>query len=342
MKVLVIDDSQDALDVAKARLKMEGLEVICATSGAEGLKLAATQSPDLVLLGVDMPDICGFDLCRRLKADPQTCMIPVIFLTASEDAQDKVKGLDTGAVDYITKPFDAFELRARVRAALRTKHLQDLLIKYAQIDPVTELWNRRALMDRLQQEWSRIERHGGSLAFIMADVDHFKRINDRFGHHVGDRVLKEIAAGLVKHCRKADFPARFGGEEFSVVVPNSSADGAAALAERCREEIGRPNVDCDGRSGGVTVSFGVSDSKSASSPQELMDQADEALYRAKELGRNRVEKYDPAGPSDRQVRAKNSGPSQEPGVASSPDGCPGDGSGEPCGSADALPQRGAS
>ena len=123
-------------------------------------------------------------------------------------------------MDYVTKPFDAFELRARVRAALRTKHLQDLLFEHAHIDPLTGLPNRRALMERLQSEWARIERHGGRLSFIMADIDHFKRVNDRYGHHVGDRLLQEVAGAIAGQCRETDLPARYGGEEFAILVPD--------------------------------------------------------------------------------------------------------------------------
>ncbi|KKL08451.1 hypothetical protein LCGC14_2575720, partial [marine sediment metagenome] len=179
MRVLIIDDSPQALAIAKAHLAKEGLEVLCADNGRAGLATAKSCNPDLILLDLEMPDVSGFDVCRALKAAGDVCMVPIIFLTGSEDVEDKVRGLDMGAVDYVTKPFDAFELRARVRAALRTKRLQDLLIEHAQIDPLTELWNRRALMDRLSQEWSRLQRHGGSLAFVMADLDHFKRVNDR-------------------------------------------------------------------------------------------------------------------------------------------------------------------
>ena len=143
MKLLIIDDSEDALEVAKTRLAKENLNICCADGGISGLEMAHTEVPDLILLDLDMPDMCGFDVCRVLKADPELCMVPVLFLSASSTPEDKVRGLDLGAVDYVTKPFDAFELCARVRAALRTKHLQDLLIEHAHIDPLTGLPNRR-------------------------------------------------------------------------------------------------------------------------------------------------------------------------------------------------------
>jgi len=288
MKVLVIDDSPESLKIAQVRLAKEGLEVVCSETAGEGLDLAHREQPDLILLDIQMPEMSGFDVCRQLKADPQTCMIPVIFLASSENTADKVRGLDLGAVDYVTKPFDGFELRARVRAALRTKHLQDLLIQYAQIDPLTELWNRRALTERLGQEWARIQRSGGSLAFIMADLDRFKQINDKHGHHVGDQVLREVARLVADGCRQSDLPARYGGEEFAVLLPDQDADAAACLAERCRCRIEQSFTDRDGPTPNVTASFGVSDSTEADSPDALLRCADVALYEAKSAGRNCV------------------------------------------------------
>jgi len=288
MKVLIIDDSMEALAIAKARLAKEGLTVVCANGGKKGLAEAGREPPDLILLDLDMPDMSGFDVCRALKANADLCMIPVIFLSGSGTESDKVEGLDLGAVDYITKPFDAFELRARVRSALRTKHLQDLLIYYGQVDPLTELNNRRALMERLRQEWARIQRHGGSLAFIMADIDHFKLVNDAYGHPAGDGVLREVAKVIAAECRKSDIPARYGGEEFSIVCIGTDAEDAAELAERCRERIEKQEISLTNDKVQVTVSFGVADSGNSTSEGELIAAADDALYEAKDAGRNRV------------------------------------------------------
>lgn len=288
MKILIIDDSPEAVAVARQRLAKEGAEILEANGGVAGLEAAKRERPDLILLDVEMPDMLGFDVCRALKADPDLCMIPVVFLSASGTAEDKVKGLDLGAVDYVAKPFDAFELRARVRAALRTKHLQDLLIEHAHIDPLTGLPNRRALMVRLQQEWARIERHRGTLAFIMADVDHFKRVNDTYGHSIGDRLLQEIAKTIAGQCRTTDLPARYGGEEFAILVPDEPASSAARLAERCRREIEKIRLPLKTETFTATASFGVADARGTRSPEALVDRADEALYRAKSAGRNKV------------------------------------------------------
>jgi two-component system cell cycle response regulator len=289
VKVLIIDDSPEAIAVAKARLaNEENLTVLCADGGSRGLEVLKAERPDLVLLDVDMPDISGFDLCKMIKSDHELCMTPIIFLTGSGGPEDKVRGLDLGAVDYISKPFDAFELRARVRAALRTKHFQDLLIEYAQIDPLTSLPNRRALQERLAQEWDRIMRHGGRLSFIMVDLDHFKRVNDTYGHSIGDRVLQQAAKVLQGQCRKVDLPVRYGGEEFAIVVPEVTALEAANLAERCR--IGMENVAVKAGAETVkfTASFGVSDSDGVGSSDALIELADRALFQAKDAGRNNV------------------------------------------------------
>jgi two-component system, cell cycle response regulator len=292
MKILIIDDSPDAVAVAKARLAHEGHEILVAFAGREGLEIADREDPDLVLLDVDMPGMTGFEVCQRLKENAATCLIPVIFLSGSGGADDKVKGLDLGAVDFVTKPFDTFELRARVRAALRTKHLQDLLRKYALIDPLTELPNRRALDERLQQEWARLLRHGGHLSVLMADIDHFKRFNDQFGHPVGDEVLRQVAHLLARGCRESDMPVRYGGEEFVVVAPETTAQAAAELAERLRLSICAQPLQAHGHSLDVTASFGVADNDGAKKPEELVRAADEAMYAAKTAGRNCVRSYE--------------------------------------------------
>jgi len=292
VKVLIIDDSPEALRIAEAHLQREGLQVVCANSGRVGLDAVKRERPDLVLLDVEMPDMSGFEVCRALKREAELCMIPVIFLTASDSPADRVRGLDIGAVDYVAKPFDAVELRARVRAALRSKHLQDLLITYAHIDPLTGLGNRRALMERMQQEWSRIERHGGGLAFVMADIDHFKQINDTYGHNIGDRMLCAVAEVLLLECRGSDFPARYGGEEFAILVPEATAETAGQLAERCRQGIGEIALRAGDATITTTASFGVADLDGAESGEELVQAADRALYEAKARGRNRVKLAD--------------------------------------------------
>jgi len=290
MKVLIIDDSPQALAVARARLAKEGLEICCADSGQAGIDVAKREKPDLILLDVDMPEMSGFEVCRILKIDPDLNAVPIIFLSASVGTRDKVRGLDLGAMDYVTKPFDAFELRARVRAALRSKHMRDLLVQYTQIDPLTELWNRRALTERLGQEWARIRRHGGCLAVVMMDLDDFKEINDAHGHTAGDRLLCEVAGVLRRRCRQSDLPARYGGDEFAVLLPNQNIRDAARFAERCRGEIASIRPPIQDAVVRTTGTFGVADSRGAGDVEEVIRRADEAMYEAKRAGRNRVAK----------------------------------------------------
>ena len=294
MKVLIVDDSPDALAIAKARLVKEDIEIVCAENGPVAIELTRREKPDLILLDIDMPDMSGFDVCRILKEEPDLKMIPIIFLTGSDDTQDRVKGLDFGAVDYVTKPFDAFELRARVRAALRTKRLQDMLVQCASIDPLTELHNRRALEDRLDQEWARSRRYDKSLSVVMIDLDNFKNVNDTYGHQMGDRLLRTVAEILQKQCRTSDFVGRYGGEEFIIIAPENDAQETVTLAERCRHEIQEIELLADEDKVHITASFGVADSNDASDLEAVIRSADQALYRAKSLGRNRVETSMPA------------------------------------------------
>jgi len=287
MKILLIDDSADALAVARARLANEGHELLCAGGGEEGLSRARAESPDLILLDVDMPVLSGFDVCRLLKADAATVAMPIIFLTGVGSAAEKVMGLDLGAVDYVTKPFDAFELRARVRAALRTKRLQDLLRDSARLDPLTELPNRRALDERLSQECARLGRYGGRLALVMADLDFFKRINDHCGHPVGDEALRSLARLLVAERREADLLARYGGEEFVMILPRTPLREARTVAERIRRTV--RDIDPGSPVLRVSMSIGVAAYPNSNPTMDaVLRSADAALLRAKSAGRNRV------------------------------------------------------
>ncbi|HPF32546.1 MAG TPA: diguanylate cyclase [Candidatus Sabulitectum sp.] len=288
MKVLIIDDDPASVALARQWLKKDGHGIVTAADGEEGLAMAVREEPDLILLDVHMPGMNGFQVCERLKADSRIRHIPVIFLSAADETREKVKGLDLGAVDYVTKPFDRFELPARVRAALRTKRLQDLLTVYSEIDSLTEVYNRRVLMERLEQEWNRTRRYSTTVAFIMCDIDHFKNVNDTHGHPTGDQVLERIATLLRKSVRSSDMVGRYGGEEFGIIMVNADRASAASAAERYRKKI--ESMDFHSRRGEfrVTVSFGVADSRGKDSVNQLINGADRALYKAKETGRNTV------------------------------------------------------
>jgi len=290
--ILVIDDSEDIHLLLRARLKDEDVEILSASDGPSGIEAARRLRPDLILLDVDMPGLGGFEVCRELKNDPVTTPIPIIFLTGVSDQGDRVKGLELGAVDYVTKPFDFPELRARVRAALRTVRYQKLLEQRAQIDGLTGLWNRVYFDQRLHEILAGCRRYGGRVSLVMADIDHFKRVNDTFGHPFGDRVLERVAEVLRSGVRPSDMPCRYGGEEFAIILPETDAAGGAELAERLRVRIAEPGWHKQEPSFVVTASFGVASSPggddASTAADQLVLEADAALYRAKRAGRNCV------------------------------------------------------
>ncbi|MET0387235.1 MAG: diguanylate cyclase [Polyangiales bacterium] len=291
--ILIVDDSPDIHALLTVRLRDERAELCHTLDPLQALPLAHQHSPDLVLLDVDMPGRSGFDVCRDLKNDPQTAAIPIIFLSGKLDQATKIAGLDLGAVDYVTKPFDPAELRARVRSALRIKQLQDQLIDLARIDELTGLWNRAYLDTRLTQEVAQARRNGRALSVLMFDVDHFKRINDEHGHPAGDAVLRTIAVRVQQTLRGGDIACRYGGEEFSVILPGTEETGAAILSDRVRELIAAAPMDVGQAALPVTVSVGFASSPDLLAPLELtpatiLKCADAALYRAKRTGRNRV------------------------------------------------------
>ena len=289
-RLLAIDDSELIHRLLQVRLQGERLELHGALSAQEGLQKARELMPEVILLDIELDTMDGFEVLAHLKSDPKTQDIAVIFISAVSDTMDRVRGLDLGAVDFIAKPFEVAELKARVRSALRMQHLVKMLEHRAQIDSLSGLWNRRYFDQRLQQEWSEARRHGRSLSLIMCDVDRFKRLNDQFGHPFGDQVIERVAQ-ILSGGRGSDITCRYGGEEFGVILPSTAAERALEVAERHRVAIeshtwsGHDDVI-------VTSSFGVADLKSLPTDagmEQLVQAADMALYRAKQSGRNRVE-----------------------------------------------------
>jgi two-component system, cell cycle response regulator len=291
--VLVIDDSRDIHALLRARLKDERITLHFADSGPAGLAMVADVKPDLILLDILMPQMDGYEVCRQLKANPVTVNTTIIFLSGADTTEDKIKGLELGATDYVTKPFDPAELRSRVRAALRTAYLMDLLAKKAMIDGLTGLWNRSYLDVRLAAEIARSRRSNRPASCIMLDVDHFKSINDRFGHPFGDEVLRMVATALGINCRTEDVLCRYGGEEFALLLPNTPVSDAVDLAERLRRAIVAECPMFKGEAVKVTASFGVAELQEED-PLALLESADKAMYQAKQSGRNRVCTVPPA------------------------------------------------
>jgi len=290
--VLAIDDSQDVHRLLEVRLRPEGLILHHALDAAEGLAKAIELRPDLILLDVDLPLVTGFEVCQKLKDNPATANIPIIFLTGAAETYTKVQGFDLGAVDYVLKPFEPAELRARVRAALRTKRFHDLLSARSHVDGLTGIWNRSYFNQRFGDEISAAQRYGRTFSLIMLDLDHFKGLNDAYGHPFGDAVLQAVGDILHNFLRTTDAPCRYGGEEFALILTETAEEGAVVTAERIRVQIAKQAFKPKDRHVQVTASLGVACSamfdKKTLTVSSLVTAADDALYRAKAEGRDRV------------------------------------------------------
>lgn len=293
-KVLAVDDAPEILELLAFHLRAEHVTLLTAATFDEGLSVANAHLPDLILLDVELPEHSGFDLCRRLKEDEATRDIPVIFLTGSSDVATKVHGFDLGAVDYVTKPFAVAELRARVRAALRMKRAQDMLREKVQLDVLTGLRNRAFFDGRLDAEIATALRHHRPLSLVMVDLDHFKSLNDRFGHPFGDAVLQRVGDHIGRALRPMDAACRYGGEELALILPDAEVRGAECVANRLRDQIRGLTFEARGKKVVVTASFGVAElhelAREGGVPTaaRLIDAADRALYAAKDAGRDCV------------------------------------------------------
>lgn len=320
-KILVVDDNQDILYVVSLVLSRDHHQLITASSGSEGLTAAFNEKPDVILLDIHMPQMDGFEVCHRLKSDPETAGIPLIFLTAKyKDSDTLAKGLQLGADDYIVKPFSNAELRARVNVMVRLKEQMDqlnlknnqlknlnqvlenknselvetkkILEELAITDSLTQLYNRRYFSERLHEEFMYSLRYKHTIAIVLLDIDFFKKVNDTYGHRCGDEVLIQVAAILRKNVRKREIAARYGGEEFVVGISGEGASGAYALAERIRTDIMSASFSYDGQEIRVTVSIGVGIYPDIcdTTPEldQLLKEVDAALYHAKANGRNQT------------------------------------------------------
>ncbi len=287
--VLLIDDSIDVHRLFNARLRQENVQLVLAQSGREGLEIARTKNPSLILLDLTMPVMDGFEVLRCLKEDPATMHTPVIVVSATQSSQDKVTAFELGAVDYITKPFDMTELRVRVRSALRMHSLLNMLAQRAQIDGLSGLWNRAYFDSRMAEEVSGACRTGNPLALAMLDVDHFKSVNDTYGHPAGDAVLQALSAMLRTEARQTDVACRYGGEEFALIMRDTTAADAQHLCDRIRMKL-ESMVWPRHPERTITCSIGVSGIHGTAviAPQALVEAADQNLYAAKRGGRNRV------------------------------------------------------
>ena len=291
-RLLVVDDQRVNIQAVYQAFAADH-QVLMATSGEQALALCASQQPDLVLLDVVMPGMDGHEVCRRLKADPATRDIPVIFVTAHHDEAAETLGLDLGAVDFISKPINPKIVRARVRTHLTLKAQADLLRQWVYIDGLTGVFNRRHFDEHMAAEVGQSQREATPLSVILLDVDLFKRYNDRYGHQAGDDCLRRVASALQAGIRRPkDIAARYGGEEFACLLPNTDLAGALSLARQLVAGVQALQITHADSSVApvVTASLGVCcrPGRQAGTAAELLRQADAQLYRAKTLGRNQA------------------------------------------------------
>ncbi|EWH08135.1 Two-component response regulator with diguanylate cyclase domain [Catenovulum agarivorans DS-2] len=292
--ILLVDDQEINLHILKAALS--GMyELHTATDGHQALEILHKhhQTIDLVLLDIQMPKMDGYQALLEIRQSDDLKNIPVVFITAKDTAKDEAKGLELGAMDYITKPFNMAVVHARIRNQLALKKKSDLLEKLALLDGLTEIPNRRNYDHTIKQEWRRAARTNSPISLIMLDIDYFKQYNDNYGHSLGDETLKAVAKCLSEQVmRSGDHAARYGGEEFVVVLPNTDLRAASKVAEKIREAIINLQIRhaFSEVSEYITVSLGVSSTiPNISEPYiVLQEQADQALYQAKQAGRNQV------------------------------------------------------
>jgi len=293
--VLLVEDAAVIRALVRRMLVAGGHVVVEAAGGAAALTVCREQQPDVVLLDVEMPEMSGWDVLAAMKADPDLRDVPVVFLTGRSDTSDMVDGLRLGAHDYLRKPCEPTELLARVQAAARVKRLQDELRqrnedldRISRTDTLTGLRNRRHVEEYLAKLTSLARRNLEPIAVLVIDIDHFKSVNDDHGHEAGDAVLREVAGRMQDSVRLEDMIGRWGGEEFLVVLPNTSDQGAAELAERLRQVVAdTPCRLADGDTVQVTISVGCAASL-IDDAGRLVRSADAAMYEAKQTGRNRV------------------------------------------------------
>lgn len=294
--VCIIDDNAAERKLLMRRFLRLGYSVIEAVDGNDGLRAVRQRAPRVLICDLMMPGMSGVDMLRALRVDPDHAGAYVIILTAYGSQQRKREALNAGADDYLIKPYDMDELEAKVRNGLRVCRLQEHLRRAALTDSLTELWNHSQFREHLAREFARTRRYGGAVSLIMLDIDHFKAINDTYGHEVGNRVLQATAEHLRNTVRDSDVVSRYGGEEFSVTCPQTTLDAATHLAERVRKTLPDAIYAAKIKDLSVTASLGVSCSSDAGvvTPEELISSADQAMYVAKRNGRNQVQRCDAA------------------------------------------------
>jgi diguanylate cyclase (GGDEF)-like protein len=296
MRILIADDDSTSRTILAAVLKKEGHQVEATVNGAEAWQvLRQPGAPTLVILDWMMPEMDGPEVVRRVRALETDRPPYILMLTSRGEKADIIAGLEAGANDYLAKPVDPGELRARIEVGHRMVDMQaaliasrDALAHQATHDPLTGMLNRRAIIERLQQELSRASRLGDVCAVAMCDIDHFKQVNDTHGHQTGDEVLCELARIVSESLRPYDSAGRMGGEEFLVIAPVKARADSVSVFERMRRRVAESKMTTRSGELSVTVSIGVACATAGSAVDEILEASDAAMYRAKNAGRNRV------------------------------------------------------
>lgn len=307
--ILLVDDNTDNLDLLITRLGNLDYNVLCAKSGEEALEIAQSKNPDLIMMDVIMPGIDGFETCRQLKLNESTHDIPVVFMTALSNQESKLKGFQAGSVDYVTKPLEHEEVIARVKAHLTIRKQQQALEKIkqqlekqiavileqkkilqelARTDPMTRLPNRRDFYDRVNQEHAHFKRTGKPFTIAFSDIDHFKEINDNYGHDHGDMVLTQLADKMKQMLREEDYLARWGGDEFIILLRGTDGADAQVVIDRIREKLADSSYMHADKEFTNTATFGACEFNDSLSIDECIKLADKMLIEGKARGRNNV------------------------------------------------------
>ncbi len=295
--ILIVDDTETNVDIL-VELLSDSYEIVVALDGRSALEILEEQEVDLILLDIMMPIIDGYEVCRRVKQNEKTNNIPIIFITAKMDEESIEKAYEAGGMDYVTKPFKPKELFARIKTQLQLRALiqelessKNALKHLSETDPMTDLCNRRYFNHTSKSIMELAKRDKTVLTVVMLDIDKFKEVNDTYGHNVGDENIISLADILFEMTRKSDLACRFGGEEFILLLPETSLEGAMVIAEKIRKKVESFSLRLeDEREVNITISLGVSqvDTENDLSMESAIKRADIALYKAKENGRNKV------------------------------------------------------
>lgn len=288
MSVMIVDDTKANINLLERSLADYGYNISVAFSGKMALDLIPKLKPDLILLDIMMPQVDGYEVCKQLKNDPATKDIPIIFITARTDTESVLEGFDLGAVDFITKPFHIEEVCARVKTHLNLSAAIKKLTQDSESDSLTGLYNRRTFLKNIEHEALRFKRTQKPFSLIFGDIDFFKKINDTHGHSAGDAVLVNVSHLLKIGKRETDLVARWGGEEFLILLPETDLNGAILLANKLRELVSSIPTHHEEQEICITMSFGVSMHDKDSNIEKTIDTADQRLYLAKNSGRNKV------------------------------------------------------